>query len=123
VVSDTGFDQMPQAVELVLDLQVLPARPRKVDLVIGVKVTVLLLRCFKDVDEFCNERAQAGIGVTLQDLRGGFQPLVGVGISEEKPEPEPLLESRGNAEVIDTTRVFQLLPLVVNGGLRVQRKP
>ena len=44
---DAGFDEVTEAVQLVLDLQVHQALTGKVDLVVGVEVTVRLLNHFE----------------------------------------------------------------------------
>ncbi len=44
---DAGFDEMTEAVQFVLDLQVHPVLAGEVDLVVGVEVTVRLLNRFE----------------------------------------------------------------------------
>ena len=109
---DAGFDQVTVTVKLVLDLQVSPARPGEMDLVVGEEVTIRLLGGCQQVDQAVHELPQAGVGVLRPDAGGGVQPFVSVRIGEE-----PALAAAGRfpgsqAKILDAARRLKLLPLV-----------
>ncbi len=119
VVRDACFDQMPVAVQFVLDLQVRPARIWEVDLVVGEEVAVGRLSAGQEGDETLHARSQFIVWGGAVDAGGRVQPFVRVRVGEEPALAEAVRLPRGDAEIFDATRSLELIPLMKDGAARV----
>ena len=114
--------QVADVVELVVDLQVRPAReplplrihPRGIDGAGGVEVAVLLLGPRDLGDEGVEIGVELGVGVAMQRIGGPLHHLEHVGVVEEDALVRPLHEPGGLGEVVDAAGLLALAEVVGN---------
>ena len=80
MVGNAGFDQVSHAVELMLDLQVFPAAIREKDLIIGVDISILSLRCQDQISQMIHPLLQVEARIMTKDAACGIQPFISVRI-------------------------------------------
>jgi hypothetical protein len=78
VMRNARLDEMTVAIELMLHLQVDPALPGKMDLVIGEKITVRHLGTGQQGNQLVHKGSQPGVRLDRQDPGGSIQPFVGI---------------------------------------------
>ncbi len=119
VVSYSGFNKMPRAVELMIFSQVGPAGFRPGHREVGIEVAVGLLGRGDQVDHFICCLFQIGVIFFSQNIGHRFQPFVNIAVLEDHPIELALGLTCSDAEVFQGMTGFSTFDLIVHNPVLI----